>query len=393
MAYAVKHRGRWQGRFKLADGSLGPTKTFTLKRDALDWATEQELAIRKGTYYDPDKARTTFGEYADTSRASRFYAGQSETVMDSYYRNHITPVLGEVEFRHFSRELVQRWLKGLTNTRSGEPLAATTVTTLFMFVSRVVKDAHTNGYIPTDVTRGIPLPQEAHEPRRALELDEVFAMAEAVPGRYRGAVLLGAGEGLRPGEVFAMRKDKVLFLRHGLHVHHTMNQTTARGTYLGPPKTKASHTGGTPLPLFGAVAEALAEHLAAFPPEPLEVSVTRDRRRFTTERVELLFTSRYGTPVRRSVWQDVWTKAAAKVGLEPGFGWHDLRHHFASVLIHNHRPPAEVQRLMRHANLSETLDTYSHEFARAREEARDVISDLWGDRGDRRGDHKRSGTE
>ena len=51
---------------------------------------------------------------------------------------------------------------------------------------------------------------------------------------------------------------------------------------------------------------------------------------------------------------------------------------------------------MRHANLSETLDTYSHEFARAREEARDVISDLWGDRGawgDHRGDHKRSGTE
>ena len=62
-----------------------------------------------------------------------------------------------------------------------------------------------------------------------------------------------------------MRKDKVLFLRHGLHVHHTTNYTVARGIYLGPPKTKASHTGGTPLPLHGAVAEALAEQLAASP--------------------------------------------------------------------------------------------------------------------------------
>ena len=189
-----------------------------------------------------------------------------------------------------------------------------------MFVSRVVKDAQANGYIPEDVTRGIQLPEESHEPRRALELEEVFAMSEAVPARYRGAVLLGAGQGLRPGEVFGMRKDKVLFLRHGLHVHHTLNHTTARGTYLGPPKTKASHTGGTPLPLFGAVSEALAETLGAFP-GPLQVSVTRDRRRFATEKVEFLFTSNYGSPVRRSVWQDVWAKAAAKVGLEPGFFW------------------------------------------------------------------------
>ena len=103
------------------NGSLGPTKTFTHKRYAEEWATEQELAIRKGTYYDPDKAKTTFGEYADTSRAARFYAGQSEAVMDSYYKNHITPILGHVPFRHFTRELVQRWLKGLTNTRNGEP--------------------------------------------------------------------------------------------------------------------------------------------------------------------------------------------------------------------------------------------------------------------------------
>ena len=380
MAYAVKHRGRWQARYKLADGKLGPTKTFDYKKDALDWANDQEAAIRRGTYFDPNKAKTTFGEYAAVSRANRFYAGQSQGTMDSYYKNHILPVLEHIQFRHLSKELVQRWLTGLTHTRSGEPLAASTVTTCFMFVSRVVKDAYDNGYINSDVTRGIKLPQEVREPRRALELDEVFAIADAMPARYRGAVLLGAGQGLRPGEVFGMRTEKVLFLRNGLHVHHTLGHDNIRGTYLGPPKTKASHTRGTPLPLFPAVNAALAEHLAAFKPQVVTMKVTPDRRRYDTEEVELLFTTTYGNPVRRAVWQHLWTKAAAKAGVESGFGWHDLRHHFASTLIADGKRVAKVQRLMRHANPMETLNTYTHEFDKAEAEDRDTITALWGDR-------------
>jgi integrase len=51
-----------------------------------------------------------------------------------------------------------------------------------------------------------------------LSRDHVFALAEAMPERYRALVLAGAGTGLRPGELFGLTVDRVDFLGRSIRV-------------------------------------------------------------------------------------------------------------------------------------------------------------------------------
>jgi integrase len=72
---------------------------------------------------------------------------------------------------------------------------------------------------------------------------------------------VGAGLGLRQGEIFGLSLDEVDFLRRVVRVHHQVKLYRAVTPVYGPPK------GGKPrdVPLPGQVAEALAAHLASFP--------------------------------------------------------------------------------------------------------------------------------
>lgn len=52
--------------------------------------------------------------------------------------------------------------------------------------------------------------------------------------------------------------------------------------------------------------------------------------------------------------------AREQVGLPDGFSFHDLRHHFASLLIASGLDVKVVQARLRHASAKTTLDTYGH---------------------------------
>jgi hypothetical protein len=51
-----------------------------------------------------------------------------------------------------------------------------------------------------------------------LTTSQVFALADAVPKRYRAVILAGAGLGLRPGELFGLPVDRVEFLKRRVRV-------------------------------------------------------------------------------------------------------------------------------------------------------------------------------
>jgi integrase len=44
----------------------------------------------------------------------------------------------------------------------------------------------------------------------------------------------------------------------------------------------------------------------------------------------------------------------------PSIRFHDLRHTFATVLLSGGTHPKVVQEMLGHANISQTMDTYSH---------------------------------
>lgn len=126
-----------------------------------------------------------------------------------------------------------------------------------------------------------------------------------------------------------------------------------------PPKTAASVR---VIPLPQVALDALAAHVAD---HKIEVD-------------GLLFTDDVGRPITRSWFgHSVWRRAVAAAGLPKETRFHDLRHHYASLLIAHGESVKTVQARLGHASASETLDTYSHLWPDSDDRTREAIDAAW----------------
>ncbi len=174
-----------------------------------------------------------------------------------------------------------------------------------------------------------------------LTVEQVGALVDAAPDRYRALVVLGAGCGLRLGEALGLKVSRVRFLERELNVVEQLTLVPGAPPKLAPPKTRGSVR---TVPLASVVATALAEHLAAFPAEP----------------DDLVFRSRTGGPVWANTFNNsVWQPLRKRAGL-PTVRFHDLRHFTASALIRYGESVKTVAHVLGHSDETETLRTYSH---------------------------------
>ena len=114
------------------------------------------------------------------------------------------------------------------------------------------------------------------------------------------------------------------------------------------------------MPLPQVVADALAEHIAEFPPVD-----------------GLIFTTKHGLPWRREYYgQRVFAPAVRKSHLPVGTTTHDLRHHFVSVLLHAGISVVEVaDRIGDTPEL--VLKTYAHVMPGSESRTRQAIDAAW----------------
>lgn len=124
-------------------------------------------------------------------------------------------------------------------------------------------------------------------------------------------VVAQAGTGLRIGELMALRVQDVDFLRRTVRVQ---DQLSVDGKRRVPTKTPRSRR---TVPLPTVVADALAAHIAEFPPAA----------------DGLIFTTFHGLPWRREYYGQRTFKRAVRESGIPDTTTHDLRHHYASVLL------------------------------------------------------------
>ena len=175
-----------------------------------------------------------------------------------------------------------------------------------------------------------------------------------MPGHGAGP----AGLGLRVGELLALRVRDVDFLRRVVRVETQL--PTGGPRVRTDPKTPRSRR---TIPLPAPVGEALAEHLRAFPPADAEGSV------FTTTTGALWRTDHYGAHIFRD--------AARAVGLPAGTSTHDLRHHYASVLLHAGESVVAIAERLGHENANLVLRTYGHLMPDSEERTRSAIEGAW----------------
>lgn len=123
--------------------------------------------------------------------------------------------------------------------------------------------------------------------------------------------------------------------------------------------------------------------LSGWEPETAEniAAVIRRARAPGGRPAELLFTTRFGTPVTSSAWSVVWCAAVKRAKLPAeGFTLHSLRHYFATLLIHNGARVKTVQLALGHASADITLKTYLHEWPDQLDRTRNLVDAALGKR-------------
>jgi integrase len=222
---------------------------------------------------------------------------------------------------------------------------------------------------------GIKLPELDKVEHVILTPQQVHAVAEALPERYRALVYVGVGCGLRHGEALGLEVEHVDFLRREIRVVQQMTVTSGRSPFLGPVKTKTSRR-TVELPRVAAI--ALARHLELFPAVAVEVSDEIDRRSPRMRPAHLVFTNNQSRAIHRASWSHDWKPAAQAAGLPERTGFHTLRHYFATLLIHSGASVKTVQLALGHSTPTVTLDTYVGLWPDQIDKTRTLVDDALG---------------
>jgi integrase len=148
--------------------------------------------------------------------------------------------------------------------------------------------------------------KEESAEREVVSLPVVFAVADAVPVRYRALVLLATFGSLRWGELVGLRREDVSLDACVVRVVETTAELDRGGLVPETPKSKA---GRRTVAFPAELAPGLRWHL--------------DRFAAAGER-GLVFVGPKGGPLRRSNFRPIWNAACGQAGV-PGLHFHDLR--------------------------------------------------------------------
>ena len=325
------------------------SKSFRRKRDAERFDLTLKDAKQTGMLVRVDGGVETLDEYVEQAWAPIHAAALAPKTRKRYkvlYDGHISPLLGGYPLRELTSEIIGRWQAD--RLRAGAPVESTrkALTLLGGILQRAVE----TGRIPANPQRLVR--KAAPEPS-----EEIRPLVPATVERIREALLAGAGRDdpstrrdvavLRGRDAMlvsllayaGLRPQEARSLRWG-HVHECTLVVHA-------PKTRRHSSQSRTVRLLAPLAQDLHEwRLASGRPGDREPVVPAlDGSEMTENGFEM--------------WRGrVWTAALKACGARYQRPY-DLRHSFASLLLHEGRSVIDVARQLGHgAGL--TIRTYGH---------------------------------
>jgi integrase len=302
--------GQYQARYRAPDGRLlSAPQTFARKSDAVRWLMLKEAEIHRGDWIDPDHADVTFGNYAEQWLRDRVLKVRTVELYQGLLRNHLLPALGGVQLSHIDEAAVRRWRKErLDSGPKGErPFGPVTVAKAYRLLHAIFETATDDKIIRRNPCRIDGAGKEESPERGVVSLPAVFAIADALPVRYRALALLTTFASMRWGELVGLHRENIDLDACEIRIVETTAELDRGGMLPDTPKSKA---GRRTVSLPAELVPELRWHLERF-------SQPGDRG--------LVFVGPKGAPLRRSNFRPIWNTACARAGM-PDLHFHDLRH-------------------------------------------------------------------
>ena len=280
------------------------------------------------------------------------------------YNRNIKPVIGMLKMIEVRPMHCKKVLNDMNLNYAGSTIRQT-----YICMGTMFKAALMNGIIPKHPMDGVRYSRvvKSKGDIHFLTISEQKQFLEAAKRshNYRQYALI-LETGLRTGELIGLTFDDINWEDHTLTICKTLEYRHEAKTWrAGPPKTKNSYR---TIPLTDRAYEILKscydERSFRYESDTLSKSLdyidsySGDRRQLVFR--DLVFINfRTGMPNKNSSYDTHLYKLCDEAGIER-FCMHALRHTYATRAIENGMPPKVLQKLLGHANLSTTMDTYVH---------------------------------
>jgi integrase len=360
------------------DAKRERNKSFPDKQlaKAQEFLTKMQNDVLEGTYIDPTRGEIHFKTFAIQVLKGR---SRDESTADNFERmltNHLYPFLGEKSLNRIGIDVVRDWIGWMDAKKPS--LADSYIRQIFDLLSSILDAAVRDERIRKNpcLDQSITRPAKGTGKVSPWPEERMRKVEEGLEKRYRISIPLGAGLGLRQGEIFAFSMDNVD--RKRMIYRCTRQMVIIKGVRkFRLPKGHKERE----IPLGAGVLERLDAYAEEFPPVAITLPwAERDGRE--TETINVLMTNAKGDLYTRTAFNSVvWIPAFARAGLVHGHnredGMHALRHLFASHMLAQGVSIKELAAFLGHADEAFTLRTYVHLLRNSFERARLAIDAMF----------------
>jgi integrase len=334
---------RWQASY--VDAGKRRAKLFDRKSDGEAWLVETSHDLARGIHTPANvsptvkEAGTLWIKRCNEKELERSTIGSYEEHCDL----HIYPFIGAKKLADLNAPSVNAFADKLREEGRSPEMVRRVVVSL----GAIFREARRRGLSSVDPTAGLDLHLPGREDPRpvAPTKAELQAIIAGATGRWRPLVLVAIFCGLRASELRGLRWQDIDFDGRQINV----NQRADVYHKIGKLKSKSAYRS---IPCPSLVLNALREWKLVCPTGELGLVFPNG-----SGNVEALsnIMQRGFEPLQR---------AAGVVNADgtAKYAMHALRHAAASLWIENGMNPKRIQKLMGHATIQMTFDTYGHLF-------------------------------
>ncbi len=279
--------------------------------------------------------------------------------------------IGHIRLDKLTARDIQKFINSLAvegaNEKTGKPLARKTMVHYLSFISTVIDYAVIMDMIRENVCRRVRVPKGSKKKRHILTMEETKQFFELLEDhaslKWKAFFTLAIYSGMRRGEMLGLEWHDIDFASGMIHIERTSNYTKSKGIYTDTPKTENSVRY---IKVPAQVLDVLKEYRAW---QKSEIHRLGSKWQST----DRLFTKWDGRPMNLQTPYG-WLKEFCEEYDFPFYGIHQFRHLHTSLLIGAGIDPTTVAGVLGHAQVSTTLNLYSHMFRENQVRACDAVA-------------------
>lgn len=352
------------------------TKTVTAKSDrALKKAiTEFEIEVSK-TGHKRKEESMTFEEFVqqwmDVYVRVKL-AVKTRNAYESYLNNGVLESLGEFKITKMKTYDIDVFFKeqGENDKKS--------LSGKYMMLKSIFSRAVKWGIIKESPMRNVDRPQVAKRSRELMFYDKdqlklLLSVLEDVYPKHRMQIKLAVLVGLRMTEIAGIRMENINYNENTILIDKTLQyDKETKNFFLGPTKTKRPRIVNVPQIFMKEIKEYAMQQ------KKLKIASGSAWEPMLDEEgnpVNLLFTKTNGFPTHPDGLAGRWREIVERYNL-PKLNLHGLRHTYASFMISKGVNFKIIQEQLGHADIKQTLNTYSHLSDEDRTKASDLFDEI-----------------